>query len=42
MKFVEKGNYSIFAPPNWSVRLVWSGRQVFILVTGVQIPYGLP
>ncbi len=26
----------------WSLRLVWSGRQVFILVTRVQIPERLP
>ena len=33
---------SIFAASKttqkWSLRLVWSGRQVFILVTRVQIP----
>ena len=28
--------------PKWSLRLVWSGRQVFILVTRVQIPERLP
>ena len=37
---------STFAASNfdtkWSLRLVWSGRQVFILVTRVQIPERLP
>lgn len=37
---VCKENFSNFAivKIRRSLRLVWSGRQVFILVTGVQIP----
>ena len=35
-------NFAASKKDGWSLRLVWSGRQVFILVTRVQIPERLP